>query len=314
MRKIVKYFVFALLLGSFAASYGQVSAVGRADDTAQHRPEAQIRSALRDPLADGKLCILAIGNSFSQDAVEQYLYELFAAVGIEAVIGNMYIGGCRLETHWSHAESGAAAYAYRKVVAGQKSEQPQTTLETAIADEDWDVITLQQVSGLSGRCATYSPYLQNLITWVSERSNAAIWFHQTWAYAQNADHGDFPKYDCNQQTMYEAIVSAVSQALEEHPQIVGVIPSGTALQNARTSYLGDTFNRDGTHLETTYGRYTAACTWFEALSGQSVIGNSYVPDTIDDRMKAVAQLAAHRAAMMPFAVTDMIEFKTKTIE
>ena len=38
--------------------------------------------------------VLAIGNSFSQDAVEQYLYELAAAQGDSLVIGNAYIGGC----------------------------------------------------------------------------------------------------------------------------------------------------------------------------------------------------------------------------
>ena len=38
---------------------------------------------------DGVIRILAIGNSFSQDAVEQYLYELFDAAGIKVIIGNM---------------------------------------------------------------------------------------------------------------------------------------------------------------------------------------------------------------------------------
>lgn len=41
---------------------------------------------------DGILRILAIGNSFSQDAVEQYLWNLFNADGQEVVIGNLYIG------------------------------------------------------------------------------------------------------------------------------------------------------------------------------------------------------------------------------
>ena len=41
--------------------------------------------------------ILAIGNSFSQDAVEQYLHELAEAEGISTIIGNMFIGGCSLE-------------------------------------------------------------------------------------------------------------------------------------------------------------------------------------------------------------------------
>ena len=40
--------------------------------------------------------VLAIGNSFSQDAVEQYLHELGEAEGITMIIGNMFIGGCSL--------------------------------------------------------------------------------------------------------------------------------------------------------------------------------------------------------------------------
>lgn len=39
------------------------------------------------------LRVLAIGNSFSQDAVEQYLYELGREVGVEMIIGNGYRGG-----------------------------------------------------------------------------------------------------------------------------------------------------------------------------------------------------------------------------
>ena len=52
---------------------------------------------------DGVIRILAIGNSFSQDAVEQYLYELFDVAGIKVVIGNMYIPGCPLERHYNNS-------------------------------------------------------------------------------------------------------------------------------------------------------------------------------------------------------------------
>lgn len=38
--------------------------------------------------------ILAIGNSFSRDAIEQNLHELALADGDTAIVGNMYIGGC----------------------------------------------------------------------------------------------------------------------------------------------------------------------------------------------------------------------------
>lgn len=45
------------------------------------------------PVLPETVKILAIGNSFSADAVEQELYGLFEAVGQKVVIGNMYIGG-----------------------------------------------------------------------------------------------------------------------------------------------------------------------------------------------------------------------------
>ena len=44
--------------------------------------------------------VLAIGNSFSQDAIEQYLYELGREVGVEMVIGNGYRGGQGFASHW----------------------------------------------------------------------------------------------------------------------------------------------------------------------------------------------------------------------
>ena len=59
--------------------------------------------------------ILAIGNSFSQDAVEQYLHELAEADGISTIIGNMYIGGCSLERHVKNARANDSAYYYRKI-------------------------------------------------------------------------------------------------------------------------------------------------------------------------------------------------------
>ena len=267
-----------------------------------------------DPLADGKLCILAIGNSFSQDAVEQYLWELFDAAGIEAVIGNMYIGGCPLEKHWSNAQSDAAAYAYRKVVGGTKTESGSMTLSSVLASEPWDIVTLQQASGQSGVYSSYVPYLSNLIGYLQERVDARIWFHQTWAYAQSSTHESFPTYGSDQTTMYEAIVGAVQQAFADNPDLAGVIPAGTAIQNARTSFLGDTFNRDGYHLETTYGRYTAACTWFEALSGESVVGNAYAPATIDAQMSAIAQHAAHAAVEKPYAVTRLVDYQHPQVD
>lgn len=257
---------------------------------------------------DGRVVrILAIGNSFSQDAVEQYLHELAAAEGYTAIVGNLYIGGCTLEKHYNNAQADNAAYSYRKIgEGGVKVTTEKVSIATALADEQWDYVSLQQASGSSGQYDTYTPYLTYLINYVKERvpETAKLVWHQTWAYAQNSTHSEFSKYDKSQSTMYEAIMSASKQTMTDYGFSI-IVPSGTAVQNARTSFIGDSMNRDGYHLEVNYGRYTAACTWFEAIFGKSVVGNAYAPATVKKDKVKVAQEAAHAAVAKPYEVTDL---------
>ena len=250
------------------------------------------------------LRLLAIGNSFSQDSVEQYLWELFDAAGIPVIIGNMYIGGCTLERHFQNTVTGKADYAYRKVVGGVKTNRENTTLEYGLADEPWDYVSFQQASGVSGEYETYEPYLLSLRAFVRRRvpATAVFMWHQTWSYSADATHNEFPRYGRDQMAMYKAIVSASREVIRNHGFTI-LIPSGTAIQNARMSAMGDVFNRDGYHLELTYGRYTAACTWFESISGVSVVGNPYHPSTISDETAAICQKAAHSACRRPYKVT-----------
>ena len=259
--------------------------------------------------------ILAIGNSFSQDAVETYLYELAAAEGIEVVVANMYIGGCSLETHWSNIETSATNYSYRKIgTDGKKVTKENTSIQTALADEDWTYISVQQASPESGLYYTYDNHLPQLTNYLRKANeNATLMLHQTWAYAKNSSHSGFVNYDKNQMTMYNYIVNAVWKAANQ-VNIDLIIPAGTAVQNGRTSILGDSFCRDGYHLETTYGRYTAACAWFEKIFNRSVVGNTYAPNTVSAYNVKIAQHAAHYAVLKPKEVTDMVEFKEEEPE
>lgn len=251
--------------------------------------------------------ILAIGNSFSQDAVEQYLHELAEAEGISTIIGNMFIGGCSLERHVKNARDNAPAYAYRKIgTDGKKREKGKMSLETVLADEDWDYVSLQQASPFSGMYETYEASLPELIEYVKARlpKKTKLMLHQTWAYASTSKHSGFKNYNCNQLTMYQAIANAVKKAAKAN-KIKIVIPSGTAIQNARTSFIGDHLNRDGYHLDVKIGRYTAACTWFERIFKHNVVGNPYAPEGLDEVRKAVAQKAAHAAVKHPYKVTEL---------
>ena len=251
--------------------------------------------------------ILAIGNSFSQDAVEQYLHELAEAEGISTIIGNMFIGGCSLERHVKNARDNAPAYAYRKIgTDGKKREKGKMSLEAVLADEAWDYVSLQQASPFSGMYETYEASLPELIEYVKARlpKKTKLMLHQTWAYASTSKHSGFKNYNCNQLTMYQAIANAVKKAAKAN-KIKIVIPSGTAIQNARTSFIGDHLNRDGYHLDVKIGRYTAACTWFERIFKHNVVGNPYAPEGLDEARKAVAQKAAHAAVKHPYKVTEL---------
>ena len=256
------------------------------------------------------LRILAIGNSFSQDAIEQNLWELFHEEGTVAIIGNLYIGGCTLQRHFFNAQNDRPDYMYRKVVDGVRTEYPNWTLEMGLADEPWDVVSFQQASGVSGMYETYQPYLRALVRFVGERTPDDVRFvwHQTWAYSADSTHPEFPNYGRDQLQMYKAVVAAGKRAMRENG-IRKVIPSGTAVQNARGPFLGDTMTRDGYHLELTYGRYTAACTWYEALSGRDVRKNTWRPASVDAETAAACRAAAHAACRKPNTVTSLRAFK-----
>ncbi len=276
--------------------------------------EAKASAKISVNVEQGTVKILAIGNSFSQDAVEQYLYDLAKASGIEVVIGNMYIGGCDLDKHFANLQSDAGAYEYRKVTAGEKKNRTGIRLSEALADEPWDYISLQQASGKSGLYETYTALPQLIGSISSTVPEATMMWHQTWAYASSSNHTDFPKYNKDQITMYNAIVSAARRATTDNSALNIMIPSGTAIQNARTTYVGDVFNRDGYHLEVTYGRYTAACTWFEAIFGIDVTTTTYAPASVSDEMAAIARLAAHRAVATPDHITVLDEYASPEVK
>ena len=93
------------------------------------------------------LRILAIGNSFSRDAIEQNLHELALADGDTAIIGNLFIGGCSLERHVNNTRDDRHDYVYRKIGAdGKRVERAKTSIKEALADEKWDYISMQQAS------------------------------------------------------------------------------------------------------------------------------------------------------------------------
>lgn len=241
--------------------------------------------------------ILAVGNSFSEDAIDQYFHELCEAAGKRVIIGNLFIGGCSLERHLLNARTDSAAYRFRRIGHdGVTITANPVTLSSALQSDDWDYVSFQQASPLSGKYGSYAD-LKPLIAYadsVTQGRPAYMW-HQTWAYSPTSTHGAFPTYNSDQKVMYDSIMSATRRVMTDYPSLKVLIPTGTAVQTARIASGNYDLTRDGYHLDRLTGRYIAACTWFEAIFGESVIGNPYHPAGMTAEQARMAQEAAHSA-------------------
>lgn len=253
------------------------------------------------------LKILAIGNSFSEDGIENYLYDLAKADGKKIIIGNMYIGGASIALHVRNSKEDKASYSYRKIgLDGQKKTTKDVSISQAITDEDWDYISLQQASPYSGQYEVIIKHLPELISYVNslKKANTQLLYHQTWAYQHDSNHKGFANYNNSQSKMYAGITD-VSKKISKMKEFAMVIPAGTAIQNARTSSQGDTYTRDGYHLELNYGRFTAACAWYEKLFKNDVRNNSFKPSNITENQAKIAKQAAHKAVKKPYKISTV---------
>jgi hypothetical protein len=323
MKKILKQ-VLSIILGlSIAAGLMQLAPIATASgrDTTTEIVSAETLST-RSTTKPTKLStasksktmrILLVGNSFSVDS-SQYLYEVAQAAGYNVVVGNLYKGSSTLANHLSYAKNNTAAYTYRKNATGQWESTENARWSTALKDEKWDVIFFQPQSGMAGRSSTYynsngDSYLDLIVAQIRKsatNSSVKVGWQMTWALGQDTTDADFDKYyDGDQMTMYQKICSATQKAAEAS-SVDFIAHTGTAVQNARSSYFGDTLNRDGKHLSKGVGRYLAAMSIASAcgLNLSSLSHISGTKDVVSDANLAVMKSSIIASEQTPYGVTS----------
>ncbi len=294
MKKIIMFFIFVLIV---ACVLGGIP-VGALSDISGLSSKDTLK-------------ILAIGNSFSEDATE-YIPVIARDCGVKNIIvGNMYIGGCTIETHAKNARENKGAYKYYKNTSFSLMSNCPTksniSLESALKDEAWDVITLQQASGKSGLDTSYNNDLDYLVGYIKELCpDAKLGWHMTWAYQKDYSSWSFSNnYNSDQIKMYNMIVEAVKNKIVVNNKFDFIIPAGTAIQNARTGYLGDTLTRDGMHLSLDMGRYIAGVTWMKSL-GFSLDGLKSMPSRVRPKVLPFVKECVENAVENPFEITNSI--------
>ena len=261
--------------------------------------------------SDGTLKILCIGNSYSVDTMH-YVQRILADIGIDNVtLGNLYIGGCPIGTHYNNIINDAASYRFYYNTTGKWSQTEGYSIKQALLLEDWDFVSFQQRSGYSGK-PEYYENLQPLVDEVRKiEPNATFLWNMTWAYEEGYE--SLSGYKNSQLAMYDAIVDTVESVIIPNGSFEFISPVGTAVQNARTSSLGDTLNRDGTHLSYSVGRYIAALTFAGAVTGRDISGVTWRPSESDsyfnsnpvsEEEQKIAIESAVNALKTPLMVTE----------
>lgn len=271
---------------------------------------------------DGELSILSIGNSYSDDAHE-FLYEVLTSLGISKVhTANLYVGGCTLEQHASFLDTDTKDYSMRVYSGAEGKRGDKMDLIDALNERSWDYITLQQGTITSGQKETYNGDLTKMVEFVRKHApKSKFAWHMTWSFAYSYSSTAFLKeYGRDQMKLYNAICTAVQEKIVAPKHFDLLIPTGTAIQNARSSKLGDTLNRDGYHLSADMGRYIAALTFAHTLTGLDISNIAFTPTDgqaytagakIDYKLKtptaeekAIAIESVLHAAKNPLSVTQ----------
>ncbi|MBQ7373497.1 MAG: DUF4886 domain-containing protein [Clostridia bacterium] len=253
------------------------------------------------------LKVLMIGNSFSEDTVP-HMDGMAKAYGLEDfVIATLMIGGCPLSLHYQNSKNGSKTYDffYYDSKNGEWRIDRQKSLEEGIGYTDWDYITLQQVSPLSGNESTYNHEIDELLDFFKEKAtnkNVKFVWNMTWAYQYG--HPALELYENDQKSMYKSIITTVQRKIETNCKINAVSPAGTSIQNARTSYLGDSFNRDGIHLSLGLGRYISGLTLFCLLTNCNPHEMTFKLDEMTDGEFEVAKESVANALKQKYSVTN----------
>ena len=262
-------------------------------------PETTLPAATQSPEEQEVLKFLCIGNSHGLDATN-ILYEVFRAEAPEkkVVLGAMYYQGCRLDQHAAWIREAKPNYIYYKisdeyykktngnwkVMLGKEVDlqvQDGATMTYVLQDEQWDVVSLQQMNTKTGLSDGYPAediktivdHINNTLEVKPELGWMMIWTNPDEESLVSTNSSYWKEnylrdYQQNQSVMYEAIIDQVKKNILTNDAFSFVVPVATAIH-----YAGEVCGvpdaelfRDYTHLSMT-ARVIAAYLWYAQLMG-----------------------------------------------
>lgn len=278
-----KYLYFS---GSSAATGLSIKVIGEYEEGLVDRLEYLGATSMKKSLK-----VLNISSSFGVNTFVQFP-ALAVAGGVDVVCGQLYSGSASLADIVSII-NGTGNFQYGRLNTNGTWKSASANIATMLGLYDWDIIILQRAApGNTGGSDTWTTAmadeLETIIQYIAAHTTGhpKIMFNSYFArpvgkYADRAA----------QVAVTEQIMATAKEMQEQFG--VEVIPSGIAIQNARSTSLAyvDTVNTsgydipdlagEGDHLDTGVGSYILGCLLYEQILGNrfdmSVLEQTTVP-------------------------------------
>ncbi len=289
-----------------------------------------------DTYANRPLKVLTIGHSLAVDS-NQLLAKVAQAEGTtDITVGTLYYSGCRLYKHVEHLTNNTPAYTlYMSNMTTAAADQPpeqikNSTMLDGILAEDWDIIVMQMGPFENITSHKLDKDIQTVMDYVNAHKTnpeAVFAWHMWWAFPEDetlldTNASTIPQqfmehFGCDQLAMYRDITADTQARIEPDSRFVYVIPTGTAIQNANSSYLTDLdIYRDYAHASD-LGRVIAAYTWYCTFTGKVIdeikldaipaaMTNSYAGEgdmVLSEQEKLIIVEAVKNAIANPYEIT-----------
>ena len=291
-KKLLAICLAALMVLSILSACGG-NAAGASQET----------TAATEPAEEAKvLKVLTLGHSLAVDS--GHMLALVAGMeGYESMVGGtLYYSGCPLNMHVKHLSENSAVYDLYLSSTEEYDVPPKAmesiTMQQAVAYDYWDIIVMQGGVFENGLTETYTNgNIQLIQAYVNQHKKnplAKFAWHMAWAlpvdnslrdtypHEPNVYYRDYVQFGDDRTTFYNAITKCVNDHILTDDTFAFVIPTGTAFENALSSYLEEKdIHRDYGHA-TDFTRLIAAYTWYCRLAGVEKLDEIKV-DTVPKR-------------------------------
>ena len=286
-----------------------------------------------NPADDDTLYILTAAASNSYYFLDE-LYGLLEAAGIKAKVCSLYKSSTGINQYHQYWKKGENVFQLIVHDERGKTVMEEMDLDLALKAYNWDVYNMQEGNAPHRQGKTPQVIAdERLLAHTEIINHIRKTMPLTKQYYQEIFAPDvgfnYTKYlsvfglTPTQQADYAITTrdqqKAIQKNIREYTELVckdfdlGIIPAGRAWDIARENPLCATMcgrlavnNGEGDYYhdgDIGGGQYLNACVWFETLSGQSCIGNTYRPvykqgaleHTLSEELVAVLQQAAHQA-------------------